>query len=35
MHLQKRPSTEYWNLSTGSLIGYTLIKAQGNKNPIR
>ena len=29
--LQKRISTQYWNLSTGSRIGYTLIKANKNK----
>lgn len=28
-HLQKRAGTQYWNLSTGSKIGYTLIKAKG------
>ena len=29
--LQKRAGTLYWNLSTGSSIGYTLISAKGSK----
>src|SRR5256885_7815657 len=28
--LQKRINTQYWNLSSGSKIGYTLIKAKSN-----
>lgn len=32
-HLQKRKSTQYWNLTTGSTIGYTLIHAKGPKKP--
>jgi proline iminopeptidase len=28
---QKRTGTQYWNLSTGSRIGYTLIKSKGTK----
>ena len=31
--LQKRVTTQYWSLSTGSKIGYTLIKAQNNSKP--
>ena len=30
---QKRANTQYWNLSTGSKIGYVLIKATHSKNP--
>lgn len=30
-HFQKRTGTNYWNLSTGSRIGYTLIKSKGVK----
>lgn len=30
---KKKPGTQYWNLSTGSKIGYTLIKARNNKKP--
>jgi proline iminopeptidase len=29
--LQKRESTQYWDLTTGSRIGYTLISAKGEK----
>lgn len=32
-HVQKRQSTRYWDLTTGSRIGYTLISAQGTKKP--
>ncbi len=32
-HVQKRKSTHYWNLPTGSRIGYTLISAKGIKKP--
>lgn len=31
--LQKRESTQYWNLPTGSRIGYTLVSAKGEKKP--
>ncbi|MEP6845161.1 MAG: alpha/beta hydrolase [Panacibacter sp.] len=31
--LQKRPGTQYLNLSTGSRIGYTLVAAKGIKKP--
>ncbi len=31
--LQKRTSTQYWHLSTGSRIGYTLISAKVKKKP--
>jgi proline iminopeptidase len=31
--LQKRESTKYWNLPTGSEIGYTLVSAKGKKRP--
>lgn len=31
--LQKRASTRYWDLSTGSRIGYTLISAKSKKKP--
>ncbi|MFI5220242.1 MAG: alpha/beta hydrolase [Bacteroidia bacterium] len=31
--LQKRESTKYWSLSTGSRIGYTLVSAKGEKKP--
>jgi proline iminopeptidase len=30
-HIQKRAGTQYWNLSTGSNIGYTLIEGKGSK----
>ena len=30
---QKRANTFYWDLSTGSRIGYSLIKAKGTKKP--
>ncbi len=30
---QKRESTQYWNLPTGSKIGYTLVKAKNQKKP--
>lgn len=29
----KRASTQYWDLSTGSRIAYTMISAKGKKNP--
>ncbi len=29
--LQKRAGTQYWNLPTGSRIGYTLVSAKGKK----
>ncbi|MDB5230944.1 MAG: alpha/beta hydrolase [Chitinophagaceae bacterium] len=32
-HLQKRAGTKFWNLSTGSRIGYTLIQGKGKKKP--
>jgi proline iminopeptidase len=31
--LQKRAATKYWQLSTGSRIGYTTIAAKGEKKP--
>lgn len=31
--LQKRAGTQFWNLSTGSKIGYTLVSAKGKKKP--
>jgi len=31
--LQKREGTKYWDLTTGSKIGYTLISAKGEKKP--
>jgi proline iminopeptidase len=31
--LQKRAGTRYWNLATGSVIGYTLVPARGEKRP--
>ena len=31
--LQKRSSTQYWNLPTSSRIGYTLVSARGIKKP--
>jgi proline iminopeptidase len=31
--LQKRESTQYWDLPTGSRIGYTLVSAKGIKKP--
>lgn len=31
--LQKRESTQYWDLQTGSKIAYTLVAAKGTKNP--
>jgi len=31
--LQKRESTQYWNLPTGSRIGYTLVSAKGKRKP--
>lgn len=30
---QQRTNTKYWDLSTGSRIGYSLIKAKGTKKP--
>ncbi|MEO6916162.1 MAG: alpha/beta hydrolase, partial [Chitinophagaceae bacterium] len=30
-HLKERPNTQYWDLSSGSKIGYTLIQGKGNK----
>ncbi len=35
-HLKKRPGTQYWNLQSGSKIGYTLIKGKKHKkqNPV-
>jgi proline iminopeptidase len=30
---QKRAGTRYWNLKTGSRIGYSLLKAKGTKKP--
>lgn len=32
-HFQTRIGTQYWNLPTGSKIGYTLIAGKGNKKP--
>ena len=32
-HMQKRVSTQYWNLPTGSKIAYTFIAAKGIKKP--
>jgi proline iminopeptidase len=32
-HVQKRKSTRYWDLTTGSRLGYTLISAKGIKKP--
>ena len=31
--LQKRSTTQFWDLLTGSRIGYTLIPAKGNRKP--
>jgi proline iminopeptidase len=31
--IQKRESTQFWQLSTGSKIGYTLVLAKGQKKP--
>lgn len=31
--LQNRPGTKYWDLQTGSRIGYTLVQAKGTKKP--
>lgn len=31
--LQKRPGTQFWHLASGSEIGYTVIKAKGEKKP--
>lgn len=31
--LQKRANTQYWNLQTGSTIGYTLSASKGNRQP--
>lgn len=31
--IQKRESTQFWELSTGSKIGYTLVLAKGQKKP--
>lgn len=31
--IQKRESTQYWNLPTGSKIGYTLVAAKNKKKP--
>ena len=31
--VQQRESTQYWELATGSVIGYTLISAKGEKKP--
>lgn len=33
VQMQQRPGTKYWNLSTGSKIGYTLVPAKGTKMP--
>lgn len=33
LQTQKREGTEYWNLKTGSKIGYTLVSAKGEKKP--
>ncbi len=32
-HPEQRASTQYWDLPTGSHIGYTLLKAKGHKKP--
>lgn len=31
--LKKRENTKYWNLTTGSRIGYTIVPAKGKKRP--
>jgi proline iminopeptidase len=31
--LKQRAGTQYWNLQTGSRLGYTLLTAKGNKKP--
>ena len=31
--IKPRPSTDYWNLNTGSKIAYTLVEGKGNKKP--
>jgi len=31
--LHSRPNEQYWNLSTGSRIGYVLIEAKNNTKP--
>jgi len=32
-HLQERAGTKYWDLPTGSKIGYTFIEGKGNRYP--